>query len=65
MGILLGSRCQEPWPPKPRIRVNPRLHELQTAKEILEEVFHTRPGEAEEMIKRRLEEELERGPKLT
>jgi hypothetical protein len=34
------------------------------AKEILEEVFHTRPGEAEEMIKRRLEEELERGPKL-
>ena len=29
---------------------------LETAKEILEEVFHTRPGEVEEMIQRRLEE---------
>ncbi|MFZ2471607.1 MAG: hypothetical protein WAW52_06650 [Methanothrix sp.] len=29
--------------------------ELETAKEILAEVFHARPGE-EEMIKRRLEE---------
>ena len=30
--------------------------ELQTAKEILAEVFHARPGEVEEMIKSRLEE---------
>ena len=28
-----------------------RLIELQTAKEILAEVFHARPGEVEEMIK--------------
>ncbi len=30
--------------------------ELETAKEILAEVFHARPGEVEEMIQRRLEE---------
>ena len=30
--------------------------ELETAKEILAEVFHARPGDVEEMIKRRLEE---------
>jgi len=30
--------------------------ELQTAKEILAEVFGARPGEVEEMIRRRLEE---------
>jgi len=30
--------------------------EQQTAKEILTEVFHARPGEVEEMIQRRLEE---------
>ena len=30
--------------------------ELQTAKEILAEVFHTRPADVEEMIQRRLEE---------
>ena len=30
--------------------------ELETAKEILVEVFHARPGEVEEMIQRRLEE---------
>jgi hypothetical protein len=35
---------------------NPKVLELQTAKEILAEVFHARPGEVEEMIQRRLEE---------
>lgn len=30
--------------------------ELETAKEILAEVFHTRPDDVEEMIQRRLEE---------
>jgi hypothetical protein len=30
--------------------------ELQTAKEILAEVFHTRPADVEEMIQKRLEE---------
>jgi hypothetical protein len=33
-----------------------RLLELQTAKEILAEIFHARPGEVEEMIQNRLEE---------
>jgi hypothetical protein len=33
-----------------------RAMELETAKEILAEVFHARPGEVEEMIKSRLEE---------
>ena len=35
---------------------NPKVLELQTAKEILAEVFHARPGEVEEMIQMRLEE---------
>jgi hypothetical protein len=39
-----------------RIRVNPRLLELQTAKEIMAEIFHARPDEVEEMIRNRLEE---------
>jgi hypothetical protein len=36
--------------------INPRLLELETAKEILEEVFHARPSDVEDMIQRRLEE---------
>jgi hypothetical protein len=36
--------------------VSVRAMELETAKEILAEVFHARPGEVEEMIKSRLEE---------
>ncbi len=36
--------------------VGSKALELQTAKEILAEVFHARPGEVEEMIRRRLEE---------
>ena len=40
----------------PRIRVNPRILELQTAKEILAEIFHAWPGEVEEMVHNRLEE---------
>ena len=51
------------WPaiPKPK-RVETRhatstsVLELETAKEILAEVFHARPGDVEEMILRRLEE---------
>ena len=41
---------------EPRIRVNHRLLELQTAKEILAEIFHARPSDVEEMIRMRLEE---------
>ena len=39
-----------PWkrearPLEPRLKVNPRLLELQTAKQILEEIFHARPSD--------------------
>ena len=46
-----GARPLEPWP-----TVNPRHLELQTAKQILEEIFHARPSDVEEMIQMRLEE---------
>jgi len=46
----------EARPIEPRRAVNFRRMELQTAKEILAEVFHARPGDVEEMIKKRLEE---------
>ena len=50
-----------PWrrqarPIEPRRAISVRAQELETAKEILAEVFHARPGEVEEMIRRRLEE---------
>ena len=45
-----------PWwrarPIKPRRAISIRALELETAKEILAEVFHARPGEVEEMIHR-------------
>ena len=41
---------------EPRHKTNPRVLELQTAKEILEEIFHARPSDVEEMIQMRLEE---------
>jgi ribose 1,5-bisphosphokinase PhnN len=50
------------WPWRRRGAIEPRLAadlkvlELQTAKEILAEIFGARPGEVEEMIQRRLEE---------
>ena len=40
----------------PRRAISVRAQELETAKEILAEVFHARPGDVEEMIKSRLEE---------
>ena len=50
-----------PWkrearPLEPRPMVNPRLMELQTDKQILEEIFHARPSDVDEMIQIRLEE---------
>ena len=50
-----------PWRKKarliePRPMVGLNVLELQTAKEILAEVFHTRPADVEEMIQRRIEE---------
>ena len=41
---------------EPSLMVNPRHLELQTAKQILEEVFNARPADVEEMIQLRLEE---------
>jgi hypothetical protein len=41
---------------EPRRAINPKVLELETAKEILAEVFHTQPADIEEMIQRRLEE---------
>lgn len=46
---------QQAKPIEPRPMVS-RAMELETAKEILAEVFHARPGEVEEMIRRWLEE---------
>ena len=40
----------------PGLPPNLRVIELQTAKEILAEVFHARPGEVEQMMQMRLEE---------
>ena len=47
---------RETRPLKPRRTVNPRLMELETAKQILEEIFHARPSDVDEMIQMRLEE---------
>jgi hypothetical protein len=54
--MIRWPRRRETRPLEPRIRVNPRLLELQTAKEILGEIFNARPDEVEEMIQNRLEE---------
>ena len=35
---------------KPRSMVNTRLVELEMAKQIIEEIFHARPSDIEEMI---------------
>jgi hypothetical protein len=50
-----------PWwdrrrPSPQRPAVNPRRQELETAKEILAEVFDARPSDVEDMILARLEE---------
>ena len=47
-----GARAVKP----PKLMVDHKVIELQTAKEILAEVFHARPVDVEEMIQRRLEE---------
>ena len=58
---LGGFLMRWPWwhrekPRAPRPAVNPRRLELETAKEILAEVFGARPSDVEEMIRLRLEE---------
>ncbi len=54
-------RLPLPWkrgarPIEPPRRFNLKRAELETAKEILAEVFHVRPAEVEQMIQQRLEE---------
>jgi hypothetical protein len=49
-------RRQEANQPEPRRMAHLRHLELETAKEILKEVFHARPSAVEDMILRRLEE---------
>ncbi len=51
------------WPWKKEARLiepmrsaNTKALELETAKEILAEIFHARPADVEEMIQRRLDE---------
>jgi len=41
---------------EPRRRASTKALELETAKEILAEIFHARPADVEEMIQSRLEE---------
>jgi hypothetical protein len=58
-GHFGGLLMRWPWKRRaqlidPGIPSNLRVIELQTAKEILAEVFHARPGEVEEMIQMRL-----------
>jgi len=48
--------AQEARAVKPRRTINPRLMELETAKQILEEIFHARHSNVDDMIQRRLEE---------
>ena len=54
--MIRWPRKRETRPLEPKMMVNPRLLELQTAKQILEEIFHARPSDVDEMIRMRLEE---------
>ena len=54
--MIRWSWKREVKPREPRRIINPRLMELEMAKQILEEIFHARPSEVEEMIQMRLEE---------
>ena len=54
--MILWQRKLEAGTPGRKQMANIRLLELETAKQILEEVFHARPSDVEDMIRRRLEE---------
>jgi hypothetical protein len=49
-------RRREAKPLESRHIVNPKLIELETAKQIIEEIFHARPSDVEDMIQKRIEE---------
>lgn len=53
--MILWHR-REARPLVPRKIVNPRLLELEAAKEILAEIFHAWPVDIEKMVQSRLEE---------
>ncbi len=53
--MILRHR-REARPVEPKKKVNPRILELQIAKEILAEIFHARPEDIERMIQSRIEE---------
>lgn len=56
MILRILRRRQEARPIEPSRMVNPRRAELETAKEILAEIFGVRAVEVEEMIRSRMEE---------
>lgn len=49
---------REVRPLEPKRKINSRLMELLTAKEILAEIFHASSREVDEMIQSRLEEQM-------
>ncbi len=51
--ILWHRHEAKPTEPK---KINPRILELQAAKEILAEIFHARPEDIDEIIQSRLED---------
>jgi hypothetical protein len=53
---MMLRRRREINPLIPQKKVNPKILELQTAKEILAEIFHARPRDIEDMIRGRLAE---------
>jgi len=53
---VIKSKRQVVKPGQPFSNVNSKALELQTAKEILAEVFHARVSDVEDMIQRRLDE---------
>jgi hypothetical protein len=50
LDVIRWPRKRETRPLEPKLKVNPRLLELQTAKQIIEEIFHARPSDVDEMI---------------
>ncbi len=54
--MILWPWGREARPIAPRKTASTKVLELQTAKEILAEIFHARPADVEEMIRMRLKE---------
>ena len=54
--MILWPRKRNTRPLEPKRPIDPKLLELQTAKEILKEALRARPSDVDDMIQRRLEE---------